>query len=145
MSSNTQSFSKSREYPKRPFVGVGAVFLNDNKILMMKREHEPRGVWSIPGGLIELGETAAEAIIREMKEEIGVDIEVKSLVGVYDYKVRDKNNIIKYHYVIIDYLVNQKEGQNILEHETLKWIKIEDLDKYNVIKTHKKLVEDLGY
>ena len=47
--------------------------------------------------------------------------------------------------MIIDYLVNQKEGQNILEHETLKWIKIEDLDKYNVIKTHKKLVEDLGY
>ena len=145
MVSNIQSFSKNREYPKRPFVGVGAVFLNDNKILMMKREHEPLHLWSIPGGLVELGETTTEAIIREMKEEIGVDIEVKSLIGVYDYKVRDKDNIIKYHYVIIDYLVNQKESQNILENENLKWIKIEDLDKYNVIKTHKKLVEDLGY
>ncbi|MEM3743987.1 MAG: NUDIX hydrolase, partial [Candidatus Methanomethyliaceae archaeon] len=93
-----------REYPERPLVGVGVILIRDRQILLVKRGHEPnKGLWSIPGGLIKLGETAEEAAIREVKEETGLEVSIGAVAGIFNVIIKDGDSKIKYHYVIIDY------------------------------------------
>ena len=100
-----------RFYPSQPVVGVGAIIVCDGKILLEKRRGEPgKGRWSVPGGLVELGETTVEAIIREVKEETGLDVAEPELIDVVDNITRDENGEIKWHFVIIDYFVKTKGG-----------------------------------
>ena len=95
----------SREYPDYPRVGVGAVILHDDKVLLVRRGKAPSfGKWSLPGGLVELGETAREAIAREIAEECGIKIHVVDVAGVIDRIVRDDAGRVRYHYVLVDYL-----------------------------------------
>ena len=95
----------TREYPDHPRVGVGAVVLHGNKVLLVRRGGAPSsGKWSLPGGLVELGETTADAIRRELKEECAVDVELVDVAGVIDRVVRDRDGRIRYHYVLVDYL-----------------------------------------
>jgi len=94
----------SREYPARPILGVGAVVVSDGRVLLVKRGKEPaKGVWSIPGGAVEIGETIRDAVTRETKEETGLEIEVRDLLSVLERIFRDDSGRIKYHYVLIDY------------------------------------------
>jgi ADP-ribose pyrophosphatase YjhB (NUDIX family) len=93
-----------REYPERPLVGVGVILVKDRQILLVKRGHEPnKGMWSIPGGLIKLGETAEEAAIREVREETGLEVSIGAVAGIFNVIIKDSDSKIKYHYVIIDY------------------------------------------
>jgi mutator protein MutT len=95
----------SREYPDYPRVGVGAVVLHQGRVLLVRRGGQPSlGRWTLPGGLVELGETTAEAVRRELHEECGIDITVAGLAGVVDRVVRDAEGRIRYHYVLVDYL-----------------------------------------
>lgn len=95
----------TREYPDYPRVGVGAVVLHEGRVLLVRRGGQPsRGRWTLPGGLVELGETTAEAVRRELHEECGIDITVAGLAGVVDRVVRDAEGRIRYHYVLVDYL-----------------------------------------
>ncbi len=95
----------SREYPDYPRVGVGAVVLSENRVLLVKRGQPPAvGKWSLPGGLVHLGETTREAIVREVAEECSVRITVAGVAGVVDRVVRDDVGRIRYHYVLVDYL-----------------------------------------
>jgi 8-oxo-dGTP diphosphatase len=95
----------SREYPDYPRVGVGAVVLNKGRVLLVRRGGHPSpGKWSLPGGLIELGESTIDAVRRELKEECAIDIEVVDVAGVIDRVVRDGAGRIRYHYVLVDYL-----------------------------------------
>ncbi|MEM3770350.1 MAG: NUDIX hydrolase, partial [Candidatus Bathyarchaeia archaeon] len=81
-----------RFYPNQPVVGVGAIIICDGKILLEKRKGEPgKGKWSVPGGLVELGERAEDAVIREVKEETGLDVADPELIDVVDNIVRDEN------------------------------------------------------
>jgi ADP-ribose pyrophosphatase YjhB (NUDIX family) len=92
-----------REYPKRPIVGLGAVVISPQGLLLIKRGNRPRmGAWSLPGGAQDLGETINEGIIREVKEETGLDVEVLEIVDVVDLINRDLDGRIKYHYTLID-------------------------------------------
>lgn len=94
-----------REYPERPLVGVGVILVKDRQILLVKRGHEPnKGMWSIPGGLIKLGETAEEAAIREVREETGLEVSIGAVAGIFNVIIKDSDSKIKYHYVIIDYI-----------------------------------------
>jgi mutator protein MutT len=94
-----------REYPECPRVGVGAVVLHDGRVLLVRRGGQPSlGKWTLPGGLVELGETTAEAVRRELAEECGIDIAVLGLAGVVDRVVRDADGRVRYHYVLVDYL-----------------------------------------
>ncbi|MEM3613618.1 MAG: NUDIX domain-containing protein, partial [Candidatus Bathyarchaeia archaeon] len=87
-----------RFYPSQPVVGVGAIIICDGKILLEKRKGEPgRGKWSVPGGLVELGERAEDAVIREVKEETGLVVADPELIDVVDNIVRDENGEVKYH------------------------------------------------
>lgn len=93
----------SSVYPDSPRVGVGAVVFKDGKVLLVKRGKSPsKGMWAIPGGRVELGETLQHAAEREVLEETGLTIKAGEPIFVFDLVTKDDNGIVKYHYVIID-------------------------------------------
>ena len=127
-----------RLYPKQPIIGVGAVIIKDGKILLEKRKNEPgKGKWSIPGGLVELGESVEQTVIREVKEETGLEVEKPEHIDVVDNVVRDENGEIKYHFIIIDYFVKLKGGtvKAASDAEELKWVALDEVEKYDLTKT----------
>jgi len=101
-----------REYPETPLVGVGAIIVEGDRVLLVKRGHPPlMGEWSIPGGVLEVGETLHEAAIREAMEETGLQVEPSTLLGVYDRVLRDADERTLYHYVLIDFLCRRISGE----------------------------------
>jgi ADP-ribose pyrophosphatase YjhB (NUDIX family) len=100
-----------REFPEVPLVGVGAVIIEDARVVLVKRGHPPlQAEWSIPGGVLEVGELVREAAIREAHEETGLTIEPGELLGVYDRVLRDTEQRVQYHYVLIDFLCRRVAG-----------------------------------
>lgn len=96
---------EDRRYPQRPIVGVGALIFNRDKILLVERGREPlRGYWSIPGGVLETGETLEQAVCREVREETGLAVKPLSIIEVFERIIRDPRGVPEYHYVLIDYL-----------------------------------------
>jgi 8-oxo-dGTP diphosphatase len=101
----------AREYPERPIVGVGAVIMSDGKIVLIRRRFEPlAGRWSLPGGMLELGETLEVGVAREMREETGLDVEVGPVIEVFDRITFDETKRVRYHFVLIDYLCRPVSG-----------------------------------
>jgi 8-oxo-dGTP diphosphatase len=101
-----------REYPDSPLVGVGAVIIEDGRVLLVKRGHPPlAGEWSIPGGVLELGETLREAAVREVREETCLTVETAELLGVYDRVLRDDDGHTLYHFVLVDFLCRRAGGK----------------------------------
>jgi len=101
-----------REYPDSPLVGVGAIIVENERVLLVKRGHAPLlGEWSIPGGVLELGEALEEAVVRETLEETGLRVETAGLLGVYDRVLRDADERTLYHYVLVDYLCHRVSGE----------------------------------
>jgi ADP-ribose pyrophosphatase YjhB (NUDIX family) len=101
----------NREFPATPLVGVGAVIIEENQVLLVKRAHPPiQGQWSIPGGVLEVGELIREAAIREAREETGLIVEAGDLLGVYDRVLRNAEQRVQYHYVLIDFLCRKVGG-----------------------------------
>ena len=102
----------TRQYPERPIVGVGAVIVEDGKVVIVKRRYEPlAGRWSLPGGALELGETLETAVAREMREETGLDVEVGPVIEVFDRIILDAERRVRYHFVLVDYLCWPVGGQ----------------------------------
>ena len=95
----------TREYPERPIVGIGAVIVDDGKVVLIRRRYEPlKGQWSLPGGGVEIGETLEAAVAREMLEETGLEVMVGPVIEVFDRIMLDDEQRVQYHYVLIDYL-----------------------------------------
>jgi mutator protein MutT len=100
-----------REYPERPIVGVGAVVLDGDRVLLVRRGHEPlKGEWSLPGGAVEAGETLETAVAREVLEETGLVVEVGPMIDVLDRIRLDPDGRVRYHFVLIDYLCRPTGG-----------------------------------
>jgi 8-oxo-dGTP diphosphatase len=100
-----------RRYPSRPIVGVGAVVVLDRRIVLARRRFEPlAGQWSLPGGGLELGETIRHGLVREVREETGLEIEPGPLLEIFEPVLRDEHQRVRHHYVILDYLARAVAG-----------------------------------
>ena len=127
-----------RLYPDRPVVGVGAVVLSEGKILLEKRKNEPgRGKWSIPGGLVDLGESPEQAVVREVLEETCLEVDEPRLVDVVCDVSLDEDGKVKYHFVIIDYLVAVKRGEvkAASDADALMWVPFNEVEAYNLTRS----------
>ena len=111
-----------REFPEAPLIGVGAIILEpgrkqpdrnkDARVVLVKRAHPPiQGQWSIPGGVLEVGELVREGAVREAREETGLIVEPADLLGVFDRVVRSPDGRVQYHYVLIDFLCRPVGGE----------------------------------
>jgi ADP-ribose pyrophosphatase YjhB (NUDIX family) len=121
-----------REYPDSPLVGVGAVIIEDGRVLLVKRGHPPlAGEWSIPGGVLELGETLREAAVREAEEETCLTVAPTQLLGVYDRVLRDDEGRTLYHYVLVDFLCRRVAGEARAsgDADELGWYTLEQIGK----------------
>jgi len=124
-----------RDYPDRPFLGVGAVIIHDNRVLLVRRANPPlQGEWSIPGGLVETGETTRDAIVREVLEETGLQVEVTELVEVFERILRDEQSRVQYHYVLLDYQCRVRDGaaQAGSDVSELLWATMGELESFSV-------------
>jgi mutator protein MutT len=102
----------TRKYPDRPFIGIGAVIVQGDRVVLIKRKYEPlAGQWSLPGGAVEIGETLEECVAREMLEETGLEVEVGPVIEVFDRITRDEDGRVRYHYVLVDYLCWPVNGE----------------------------------
>jgi 8-oxo-dGTP diphosphatase len=119
-----------REFPELPLVGVGAIIIEGDRVLLVKRAHPPiQGQWSIPGGVLEVGEMVREAAVREAREETGLIVEPGELLGVYDRILRDPEQRVQYHYVLIDFLCRVVGGELLAASDAaeVRWFGREEL------------------
>jgi len=124
-----------RTYPVRPFIGVGAIVLRGDDVLLVKRARPPRkGEWSIPGGMQHLGETVAEALRREVREETGLEVEPVDVVAVVDSIFRDESGRVKYHYTLVDMLAAWRQGDPRAADDAAEcaWVPLAQLDAYGL-------------
>jgi len=134
-----KSSRMKREYPESPLVGVGAVIVDDhreqNRVLLIRRGTAPLlGEWSLPGGVLECGETLREAVVREAREETGLVVETDEMLGVYERLIRADAGRVRYHYVLIDFLCrpvggNLKAGSDAAD---VRWFTREELPALNL-------------
>jgi ADP-ribose pyrophosphatase YjhB (NUDIX family) len=131
--------SFSREYPDAPRAGVGAIILDGDQVLLVRRGEAPsQGRWSIPGGLIHLGERIEDAVVREVQEECGLQIQLLALCGVIDRVVPGEPSTtaegpsVRYHYIIIDYVAVPTGGtlQAGTDAAEARWVPIAELSRY---------------
>jgi 8-oxo-dGTP diphosphatase len=119
-----------RDYPDRPIVGVGAVIVENGRALIVRRGSEPlKGEWSIPGGVLELGETLRQGAEREAREETGLTVKAGEVLEVVDRIMLDPDSKIQYHYVLVDFLCRRVSGEPRpgTDADELRWISPEEL------------------
>lgn len=121
-----------REYPDRPLVGVGAIIVDAGRLALIKRGKPPLlGEWSIPGGMLELGETIRQGAEREALEETGLVVRATELLGVFDRVVLDDEKRCQYHYVLIDFLCDRISGDLRAAGDAAdaRWFTLEEISK----------------
>ena len=139
--------SPRSEYPDQPVVGVGGVIISSDRALLIRRGSEPlKGEWSIPGGRLERGETIAEGVVRELREETGLDVRVLSLIEVFERIFPDEAAsgpaAPRYHFVILDYLCEAftgepRPGSDVTE---LAWAREEELGRFGLTATATRIL-----
>ena len=132
----------AREYPAAPVVGVGAVVVRDGRALIVRRGHEPRkGEWSLPGGLLQLGESLADGAKREVFEETGLEVAIGPIIETFDRVHRDAEGRIRYHFVIVDFVCWSSSGEPVAgsDAEAVAWATADEIDGYSM-SAHAKAV-----
>jgi 8-oxo-dGTP diphosphatase len=133
-----------REYPRQPIVGVGGVVIRDNRVLLIRRGREPlKGEWSIPGGMLELGESLQDGVKREVLEETGLKVHPLEALKVFD-RVQKNGRRVRYHYVIVDYVCRPagcrlKSGSDVLD---ARWVEREELHRYRITPKAAEVITD---
>jgi ADP-ribose pyrophosphatase YjhB (NUDIX family) len=125
-----------REFPETPLVGVGAVVVQEGRVLLVRRGKEPlRGQWSLPGGMLEVGEALADGAAREVREETGLTVEPVELVELLDRIYREDGRV-RYHYVIADYLCRVLGGELKAESDAdeARWVERAEWNSHSALK-----------
>jgi len=125
-----------REFPSSPLVGVGAVVVDRGRVLLIRRGTEPlKGQWSLPGGMLELGESLVAGVVREVREETGLAVEVVELVELLDRIHRDEDRV-RYHYVIADYLCRVTGGalEAASDADAVRWVERAEWNSHSALK-----------
>lgn len=120
-----------REYPENPIVAVGVIVLQDDQVALVRRGREPaKGLWTFPGGAVELGESLHDAARREALEETGLQVRVDKVAAVVDHVARDEEGRVRYHYVIVDYFAHPTGGclRSGSDASDVRWFRLADLD-----------------
>ena len=128
----------NRKFPDRPIVGVGGVLFEENRVLLVKRGKEPGlGQWSIPGGVVQVGETLKEAVVREVREETHLEVEALGLAKVLERVFRDPDGRVAYHYVLVDFLCRRVAGTLRADSDAqeARFVPLQDLPSYKVVST----------
>jgi 8-oxo-dGTP diphosphatase len=135
----------SREYPARPMVGTGALIVRDGKLLLVKRGAQPGfGKWSVPGGLVELGEKVQDAMVREVKEEVGFDVEAVKLTDVADTIMLDGNGRVQYHFVVVNFVARIVSGElkTATDISEARWVPVDEVEKVNLTGSFRAFFEE---
>jgi 8-oxo-dGTP diphosphatase len=125
-----------REFPLAPLVGVGAVVVDEGRVLLVRRGAEPlKGEWSLPGGVLELGESLTEGVVREVREETGLIVKPLELVELLDRIYREGERI-RYHYVIADYLCCVAGGalQAASDADAVRWVERAEWNSHGALR-----------
>jgi len=139
--------SRRREYPARPIAGVGVMIRDGERYLLIKRAANPdKGLWSVPGGLVEVGERIEDAAVREALEETCLDVELIKRLGVVDKIEHDDNGEVYYHFVIIQYLAEVRGGEMCPMDDALEaeWITLDQLKDYELTNSLKEFLIEIG-
>ncbi|MBI4257917.1 MAG: NUDIX hydrolase [Thaumarchaeota archaeon] len=137
-----------RLYPNLPIIGVGALIREKGKVVLIKRGNEPsKGKWSVPGGIVELGEEVRDAVAREVLEELGLQVRVGDLIGAFENVVRDDNKKVKYHFVILDYFAEPVGGvlRTNSEVDEARWCLPKVAWSLNLTSTTRSLLRQAGF
>jgi mutator protein MutT len=124
-----------REFPQAPLVGVGAVIVQDGQVLLVQRGRDPmRGHWTLPGGVLEVGESLAEGVAREVREETGLEVEVLELVELLD-RIHRESGRVRFHYVIADYLCRVTDGklQAASDADAVRWVERAEWNSHSAL------------
>jgi ADP-ribose pyrophosphatase YjhB (NUDIX family) len=124
-----------REYPQTPLVGVGAVAVRDGRVLLVRRGSEPlKGHWTLPGGLLEVGESMAEGVVREVREETGLEVEPIELVEILD-RIHREGGRVRYHYVIADFLCRVTGGElrAASDADAVRWVERAEWNSHSAL------------
>ena len=130
--------------PSAPVVGVGGVLIRDGKVLLIRRGKPPLyGRWVVPGGTVELGESLEQALVREMREETGLEVVPLEVLTVFDRIERDGGRVV-YHYVVVDYLCRWLGGEARAASDALEaaWAALDDLPRYDLPQKALEVVQD---
>jgi mutator protein MutT len=133
-----------RRYPKRPVLGVGALLFDRDRILMAQRGKEPlKGLWSLPGGALETGETLHEGVCREVREETGLEVTPVGLFEIFERIMRDADGNPEYHYVLADYVCRITGGTLCAGDDVcrVEWVKRRDLEKLEITEGTLAVIE----
>jgi len=125
-----------REFPMAPMVSVGAVIVDEGRVLLVRRGNEPmKGHWTLPGGLLELGETLSDGVMREVREETGLIVEVLELIELLD-RIHREETRVRYHYVIADYLCRVVGGQlqAASDADAARWVERAEWNSHSALK-----------
>jgi 8-oxo-dGTP diphosphatase len=125
-----------REFPVAPLVGVGAVVVENGRVLLVRRGREPlKGQWSLPGGLLELGETLTAGVAREVLEETGLSVEPIELIELLD-RIHHEGERVRYHYVIADYLCRVTGGTLLAasDADDAQWVERAEWNSHSALK-----------
>jgi len=124
-----------REFPAAPLVGVGAVIVHDGRVLLIRRGSEPlKGHWTLPGGMLEVGEALAAGAAREVLEETGLIVEVVELVEILD-RIHREGDRVRYHYVIADYLCRVTGGElrAASDADAVRWVERAEWNSHSAL------------
>lgn len=133
-----------RAYPDHPIVGVGAIIIRGEEVLLARRGKEPGyGEWSIPGGAVELGEKLEEAVAREVSEEVNVAVRVGEMVEVLERIFHDPAGRVQYHYVLVDFLCQHLSGEGRPSSDALemKWVHFSEVSRYRLPERTKRVIQ----